>query len=121
VCHAHIRFLRAETPEYYAVKILTAHATKCYHDGHLLELEVMQVISASKSLQLPHLYDHFEIDGPHGRHLCLVCRVLSEDVSSFRRSAPSKTLDTPKVKIIVAEVVEALIQLHDAKFIHTGR
>ena len=117
---AHICFLRAETPKYYAVKILTAHATKGHHDGHLLELEVMQAVTSFKPLKLPRLYDHFEIDGPHGRHLCLVSRVLSGSVNSFRRSAPSKSLDTPKVKIIVAEVVEALIQLHAAKLIHTG-
>ena len=75
----------------------------------------------NKSPHLTRLYDHFEIDGPHGRHLCLVLPVLSETVSSFRRSAPSKLLDPPKVKIIIAEVVQALVQLHAADIIHTGQ
>ncbi|OJA09422.1 hypothetical protein AZE42_03067 [Rhizopogon vesiculosus] len=52
--------------------------------------------------------DHFEIDGPHGGHLCLVLPALNESISSFRRSAPSELLDPPKVKIIIAEVVQAL-------------
>ncbi|KAJ8582922.1 kinase-like protein [Rhizopogon salebrosus TDB-379] len=68
---------------------------------------------------LPRLCDHCEIDGPHGRHLCLVLPVLSESVSTFRRLAPSKLLDTPKVKIIVAQVVEALVKLHAANIVRT--
>jgi len=36
----------------------------------------------------------------------LVLPVLGD---SFRRSAPSKLLDPPKVKIIVAQIVEALV------------
>jgi serine/threonine-protein kinase SRPK3 len=116
-------FFRAEEkPTYHAIKILTVHATKGHHDGHLLELEVMQTITAStKIFLLPRLHDHFEMDGPHGRHLCLVLPVLSESVSSFRRSAPSKSLDPPKVKIIIAHVVLALVHLHAANIIHTGQ
>jgi serine/threonine-protein kinase SRPK3 len=114
--------LRAEeAPTYHAIKILTVHATKGHHDVHLLESEAMQTITAMETPLLPRLCDHFEIDGPHGRHLCLVLPVLSESVSTFRRLAPSKLLDTPKVKIIVAQVVEALVKLHAANIVHTGQ
>lgn len=90
--------------------ILTVHATKGHHDGHLLELEAMQTIAEStKTPLLPRLHDHFEIDGPHGRHLRLVLPVLSESISSFRRSTPLKLLDPPKVKIIIAQIVDALV------------
>ncbi|KAJ8590256.1 kinase-like protein, partial [Rhizopogon salebrosus TDB-379] len=111
--------LAEETPTYHAIKILTVHATKGHHDGHLLELEAMQTVTAMKAPLLPRLQDHFEIDGPHGRHLCLVLPVLSESVNTFRLSSPSKSLDTPKVKIIVAQVVEALVKLHAANIVHT--
>jgi serine/threonine-protein kinase SRPK3 len=115
-------FLRAEeTSTYHAIKILTVHATKGHHDVHLLELEAMQTITAMETPLLPRLCDHFEIDGPHGRHLCLILPVLSESVSTFRRLAPSKLLDTPKVKIIVAQVVEALVKLHAANIVHTDQ
>lgn len=108
--------------KYCAIKILSVFATQGHHDGYLLELEVMQTITASaKTPTLPQLYDHFEIDGPHGRHLCLVLPVLSETISTFRRSALSKQLDPPKVKIIIAQIVEALEQLHAANIIHTGQ
>ena len=122
VAHCCYCLLRAEeAPTYHAIKILTVHATKGHHDVHLLELEAMQTITTMETPLLPRLCDHFEIDGPHGRHLCLVLPVLSESVSTFRRLAPSKLLDTPKVKIIVAQVVEALVKLHAANIVHTGQ
>jgi serine/threonine-protein kinase SRPK3 len=110
-----------ETSTYHALKILTVFATKGHHDGDLLELEAMQTVTAMKTPLLPRLRDHFEIDGPHGRHLCLVLPVLSESVNTFRRSLPSKSLDTPKVKFIVAQVAKALVKLHAANIIHTGQ
>ena len=102
--------------KYRAIKILTAHATNLHRDGQLFELEVIQSIPPF----INHLYDHFEIDGPHGHHLCLVYRPLSETVGSFRRSAPSQSLSVAKVKVIVSEVLEALCNLHAANIIHRG-
>lgn len=121
--YAHL-LLRAavERRRYCAVKILNVHATKGHYEHNLLELEIMQTITAtSKSPRLPQLRDHFEIEGPHGRHLCLVLPVFSESVSSFRHSAPLKLLNPPKVKIIIVQVVEALLKLHGANIIHAGQ
>ncbi|KAH0826201.1 hypothetical protein J3R83DRAFT_5637 [Lanmaoa asiatica] len=82
----------------------------------------MKAITRLKSiLRLPYLVDHFETGGPHGQHLCLVLPVLSTDVGRFRRSAPSKRLRCSTVKIIVAQVLEALVTLHAAHIIHTGQ
>jgi serine/threonine-protein kinase SRPK3 len=82
----------------------------------------METITATiKSPRLPRLRDHFEIEGPHGQHLCLVLPVFGGSVSSFRRSAPLKLLNTPKVKIIIVQVVEALVKLHSANVIHAGQ
>jgi len=46
--------------------------------------------------------------------------VLSTDVSMLRCSAPRNVLPLHMVKIIIAEVVEALAQLHSLRIIHTG-
>jgi serine/threonine-protein kinase SRPK3 len=114
--------IRAEEKlRYCAIKILTVYATKGHHDHNLLELEIMQTITSSiKTPYLPRLRDHFETEGPHGQHLCLVLPVLSDNVGNFRRSAPSKSLDPPKVKILIVQIVEALVGLHSANIIHTG-
>ena len=116
-----ILFRGDENHRYRAIKILTAYATKRHHEGHLLELKILQTIdTATDKCNLPRLVDHFEMDGPHGRHLCLVLPVLSETVDSFRLSAPSKSLEPRKVKIIISEVGHALIRLHDVNIIHNG-
>ena len=115
-------FRAIDPPRYCAIKILTAHATRGIRDGYLLELEMMKTIAKlTNSFRLPYLLDHFETEGPYGQHLCLVQRVLSSDVGSFRLSAPHKRLGFPIVKIIVAQVVEALVTLHAARIIHTGQ
>lgn len=106
-------------PAYYAIKILTAQATKGGHRGHPVELEVLKAVS-SKNSGFPYLFGHFEISGPQGSHLCLVQSVLSTDVSSFRRSAPLKKLGFQTVKIIIDQVLEALVTLHAEGIIHTG-
>ncbi|KAF8902208.1 kinase-like protein [Gymnopilus junonius] len=109
-----------ELPKYYAVKILTAHATTHHRLGHLLELETTNSIKQLQGInKLPYLYDHFETEGPNGQHLCLVLNVLSTDVSRFRRSAPTKRLSFAQVKVIVVQVVEALAVLHAAHIVHT--
>jgi hypothetical protein len=36
---------------------------------------------------LPALRDEFTIDGPYGKHLCLVMELLGESVARYRRRA----------------------------------
>lgn len=109
---------------YHAVKILTVHATEESENGNLLELEVLETISTLRgrfAVNRPYLFDHFTIKGRKGKHFCLVLSVLSTDISSFRKSAPSQMLKSPTVKIIVAQVVRALVVLHNAGIIHGGK
>jgi len=103
---------------------LTVHATEESENGNLLELEVLETISTLRgrfAVNLPYLFDHFTIKGRQGKHLCLVLPVLSTDISSFRKSAPSQMLKSPTVKIIVAQVVRALVVLHNAGIMHGGK
>jgi len=81
-------------------------------------MQTTTALTGTSSYGLPCLLDH---DGPHGRYLCIVTPILSETVSSFRRSAPSKSLDSQKVKMIFCGAVEALIDLHATNIMHTGQ
>lgn len=69
---------------------------------------------------LPILLDKFEIDGFHGRHLCLVMVPLSPDLNSFRTTAPEMALPVYTVKLVISEILEGLHVLHQAGIIHTG-
>jgi serine/threonine-protein kinase SRPK3 len=109
-----------------AVKILSAHATRLNQDGLLNEIEIMNRIPTFQwpmdgALRLPRILDHFEMDGPHGRHICLVLPVMSTDVGKFQQTAPSKALSIPQVKCIIAQIVHALEALHANYVVHTGK
>jgi serine/threonine-protein kinase SRPK3 len=108
--------------KYNAVKVLTVDATRGNQAHILQEVEIMQAVSVlDDNDNLPILYDHFEHDGPYGRHLCLVMEPLTTDISSFRRTTPRKALPVHTVKIVIIHVLEALKALHEAKIIHAGK
>lgn len=46
--------------------------------------------------------------------------LLNSDVSTFRRSSPTKSLPAHTVKKILTHTLEGLIQLHELNIIHTG-
>jgi len=109
----------------YALKVLTASATRHNRGGHYQELQALQAISEAvkptNALHcLPELVDHFETTGPHGDHLCFVLRLRSTDVSSYRRSTPSRTLPLHDVKKVVLHTVYALDIIHKLGMIHTS-
>ena len=112
-------------PTYFAAKVLSAWATSENRRGRLHELEALQAASAADPMpssgHLPRLYDHFEITGPHGDHLCFIVAATSISIEEFRRSnVETKFLRLHVVQIIIAQVLDALMRLHAADVIHTG-
>ncbi|KDR76549.1 hypothetical protein GALMADRAFT_96305, partial [Galerina marginata CBS 339.88] len=99
--------------KYLAAKILSLDATQQHRTGVMRELEFLETIRKQDDIDsLPVLYDDIEIQGPRGSHLCFLMDLLSSDVSSFRRNAPNRALKPYIVKNIIAQVLEALVQLH---------
>ncbi|EIW60025.1 kinase-like protein [Trametes versicolor FP-101664 SS1] len=108
------------TSKYYAAKILTIEGSREHIDGSSRELEFLQQIAACEDVNsLPVLHDHFEESGPLGTHLCFIMNLLNSDVSTFRRSSPTKSLPAYTVKKILTHTLEGLIQLHELNIIHT--
>lgn len=108
--------------KYLAAKILTTEATNRNKARKMREREFLnEIVSRDTSNQLPLLRDDFEERGPKGLHICLVMNLLSSNISSFHRSAPSKALPPYIVRNIIAMVLEALVQLHDMNIVHTGK
>ncbi|KAH9929341.1 kinase-like domain-containing protein [Fomitopsis serialis] len=106
--------------KYLAAKILTVDATKRHGTGQMRELEFMKEIRGWKdSDHLPLLRDHFVERGPRGEHLCLVMDLYSTSVSALRRSAPHKALPPYMTRNIIMMLVEALVQLHSMRIVHT--
>jgi hypothetical protein len=63
--------------------------------GDMLESAAMwTIVGSTRTTRLSHfrVCGHFKMDGPHGRHLCLI---LTKALTALLRSAPSKLLDPP--------------------------
>lgn len=89
--------------------------------GDFHELDALQ-ISRGASQNLPQLYDNFEIDGPHGRHICFVLPVASVSVEQFLSgNGVAPFLRPHLVQLIVYNVLEALNGLHRNGIVHTGK
>ena len=118
-----IALLSYRSPKkYLAVKILTAHATQANRDGGLLEIHLLEYIWNHRWDQwnLPLMVDHFELNGPHGDHMCFVVHLLGPGVSSFRCLAPNQSLPVHSVKKIISCVIESLCGLHQGGIVHRG-
>jgi len=67
------------------------------------------------------LYGEFEIDGPTGKHLCLVHPPMHMTIRQFQYQNSAHKLNVPLLKWTLANVLKTLSYLHDeAKVVHTG-
>jgi serine/threonine-protein kinase SRPK3 len=111
----------------YALKILTAYATRLNYEGRLRELQTLEAIaevvkSGRGAPYVPELVDSFEIAGPHGDHLCFLLHLRSTDVRTFQRTVtpPSRTLLLHDVKMVILHALYALQIIHELGLAVTG-
>lgn len=66
------------------------------------------------------LYDHFEHQGPHGRHVCMVFEVLGDNLLSLIKQYDYRGIPIPVVQRLTKQILTGLHYLHtDRKIIHT--
>jgi serine/threonine protein kinase len=109
---------------YVAVKICTRGAEKSTQPNR--ELEFYEHVS---SLQSQHrgqayirgLYGEIELDGPTGKHLCLVHPPMHMTIRQLQYQNSAHKLNVPLLKWTLTNLLKALSYLHDeAKVVHTG-
>lgn len=68
------------------------------------------------------LLDSFEIDGPHGTHICLVHEPLGANFGEIRDVDDDKVLPAALIRLWFRKIHRGLEFLHqEAKVIHTGK
>ncbi|KAH7390748.1 non-specific serine/threonine protein kinase [Phaeosphaeria sp. MPI-PUGE-AT-0046c] len=110
---------------YVAVKICTRDAGRCTQPNR--ELDFYEHVSSIESQHhgqayIRGLYGEFELDGPTGKHLCLVHPPMHMNIRQLQYLNPAQAhkLDIPLLKCTLANVLKALSFLHDeATVIHT--
>jgi len=97
------------------------------HEKGAHELEVMLRINhfgqdgKPGSRNVIKLLDHFEINGPNGKHLCLVLEYMWHTVADFLRSyGDEPELRLAFAKIISQQLLEGLSFLHGSRIMHNG-
>lgn len=109
-----------------ALKVLTADAI--IGAKHIDELRVLQRTMSTDPHHVGYgrivaLLDHFEHQGPHGTHLCLVLELLGPSISVVRQLYERQGCEIPLavVKRITKQILFGLDYLHRlCGIVHTG-
>ncbi|KZV68112.1 kinase-like protein, partial [Peniophora sp. CONT] len=105
----------------FALKILTGSAT--IQTGER-DLELFHRIRDAKiddpgGQHLLQLHDHFLVESPNGRHLCLVLDLVAPNVASFSIHWAGRRLPEEFSRIVVRQCALATAALHRCGVVHT--
>ncbi|PYH75264.1 CMGC protein kinase [Aspergillus vadensis CBS 113365] len=82
-------------------------------------INAVETDHAGKNL-IRQLWDHFFLEGPHGRHMCLVHQPLGLSVDQFLCFFPGRVMNLDALKPCLRQVLGIVDFLHtEAKVIHT--
>lgn len=89
------------------------------------ELKVYKHLAAVQTshpgrVLIRELHDSFDIQGPYGKHNCLVLQPMYMTILEMMRLNP-KPFDLPLLKMTVKRLLLALDFLHTAEVVHTGK
>lgn len=107
-----------------ALKVLSA---ECYGGSKdIYEREILEHLrdadpSHSGYAYIPTLIDSFEHDGPNGRHVCLVFRVMGETHRSFGTWFEDHMIPNEIMRRFTIQLLLALDYAHDHGVVHTGK
>ncbi|EGX95415.1 srpk, putative [Cordyceps militaris CM01] len=108
--------------QYVALKVLSGD---CYYtDKDIFEREILRHLRDGNCTKLGypficHLLDDFEVEGPNGRHICLVFPLMGETLRSFPAWFDDGTLPYYTIRRFTIELALALDYAHERGVIHT--
>lgn len=107
--------------DFVTLKILRADASDPEHECTILTNLSSPLGTCHPGYRhIQHLLDHFYIDGPNGKHMCLVTEVLGGSIGSSKASIPWKF--SPDVaRAIVVQVLRGLAYIHSRGVVHAGK
>lgn len=107
--------------KYVAIKIAIADADM--QESKLLDTLALSALSnegKSGEALIPRLLDTFLLDGPNGRHRCLVTEPGMMTLAEAKDASYTRLFRMPVAKAIAAQVIQAVASLHRRGVVHAG-
>jgi serine/threonine-protein kinase SRPK3 len=109
------------TKKYVAIKIAIAEAD-------VPESKILNSLALSESSDgghpgkalIPRELDTFSLDGPNGRHRCLVTEPGMMTLAEAKYASYTRLFKLPVAKTIAAQVIQAVAFLHHRGVVHAG-
>ena len=107
----------SEEDRYVALKIMQARDS--LEDVHELKMHrhLQEKLNELDRRSMIALYEQFWIDGPNGRHLCLVFEVAGPALANFRHWDQWRKIRPDIVRHIGLQLTEGLLALHQADIV----
>lgn len=115
-------WLANNTNEKNQVALKIVKSAHHYTDAARDEIKILQKATSSdpnNEYYIVRLLDHFEINGPHGLHVCMVFEKVGCNLLTLIRMYKYKGLPIPLVRIIAKQVLIGVEFLHRCMIIHT--
>jgi len=98
-------------------------SAKQYTDAALDEITLLKQITEGDPKNekcVVHLFDHFILRGPNGKHVCMVMEVMGENLLSLLKKYDYKGLPLDLVRVIAKDILTGLDYIHrELNIIHT--
>lgn len=107
----------ASENRYVSVKVLSAETPLDCKELQILEAITTTTVAHNGRDFVIQLLDHFTVEGPNGKHWCLVTRVAGDRLAR-KPGLPYNSLEWPRVASL--QVAEALAFLHTLGIAHGG-
>jgi serine/threonine-protein kinase SRPK3 len=101
-----------------ALKIVRADLTTTSR-----EIQTLQALAEHGPLKSKHiikLLDHFQHDGPNGRHQCLVFELCGPNLQYFHERWYGANSNPKWALPMMKHILEGLAFIHEAGFVHGG-
>lgn len=106
---------------YVSLKVLVADESAKSTEGDILRL--LHRVDSTHTGQrfIPHLLDEFSLEGPNGRHVCLVQEPASCSIAASKEDSVDFMFPIETARSIAAQLIMGLSYLHSRGICHGGR
>ena len=107
---------------YVAMKIIIAAASETSSENKIMECLNSPRSNSTKAKYVTPMFDDFYINGPNGRHLCLVSEPASCNLANSKEaSAPYRMFPMDVARAIAAQAILGLRDIHSHGIVHGGK